>query len=79
VARAAAVYRFNGEPSACQAARDAADAAANGLSVTVTCGPQGNPGDPFTVTVSYPWRIDLPLLPFSRSGQLQSKATEKLE
>jgi hypothetical protein len=79
MARAAAVYRFNGEPNACPAARDAADQAANGLAVTVSCGPQGDPGDPFTVTVTYPWRIELPLLPISKSGQLTSKATEKLE
>jgi Flp pilus assembly protein TadG len=79
VARAAAVYRFTGEPNACQAAQDAAADAAGGLSVTVSCGTQGNPGDPFTVTVTYPWSIGIPLIPLSASGTLTSKATDRLE
>jgi Flp pilus assembly protein TadG len=79
VARAAAVYRFTGEPNACQAARDAAANAAGGLSVTVSCGAQGNPGDPFTVTVTYPWSIGIPLIPLSANGTLTSKATDRLE
>ena len=79
VARAAAVYRFTGEPDACQAARDAAADAAGGLSVTVSCGAQGNPGDPFTVTVTYPWSIGIPLIPLSANGTLTSKATDRLE
>jgi Flp pilus assembly protein TadG len=78
-ARAAAVYRFNGESSACQAAKDAAPAAAGGLGVTVSCTGPGTPGSPFTVTVKTPWSVSLPLLPFSANGQLTSTATEKLE
>jgi Flp pilus assembly protein TadG len=78
-ARAAAVYRFNGEPSACQAAKDAAPGAAGSLPVTVTCTGTNTPGSPFTVTVKTPWSISLPLLPLSTGGQLSSSATEKLE
>jgi Flp pilus assembly protein TadG len=78
-ARAAAVYRFNGEPSACQAARDAAPGAAGSLPVTVSCSGPNTPGSPFTVTVTTPWSVSLPLLPFSTGGQLTSTATEKIE
>jgi Flp pilus assembly protein TadG len=78
-ARAAAVWRFNGATSACQAANNSAPATIGGQPVTVSCGAQNGAGSPFTVTVSTPWSISLPLLPLSTGGQLSSSATEKLE
>jgi Flp pilus assembly protein TadG len=78
-ARAAAVYRFNGEPNACQAAKDAAPGAAGSLPVSVSCAGTNTPGSTFKVTVTTPWSISLPLLPLSTGGQLSSSATEKLE
>ena len=72
-ARAAAVARFSGE-SPCAAAQ-----AAVSSDLTVACGRSGSPGSAFTVTVSHPWSIDLPLLPLSDSGTLRSSSTERLE
>jgi Flp pilus assembly protein TadG len=78
-ARAAAVARFSGV-SACQAAATAADNAAGSLAIgRPTCSGGANPGDPFSVTVSLPWKISLPLLPFSWSGDLKSTSTDRLE
>ena len=78
-ARAAAVARFSGI-SPCQAAATAADSAAGGLAIgRPTCSSGLNPGDAFRVTVSLPWKISLPLLPFSWSGNLKSTSTDRLE
>jgi Flp pilus assembly protein TadG len=80
-AREAVVARFHGE-GACDAATAEAKNASDGLKISnlvVDCSAEGEPGDPFSVTVKYPWRISLPLLPISSSGDLVSKATERLE
>lgn len=74
-ARAAAVARFNNE-SPCAAAQAAVP---SDLAPSVSCSGAGAPGTPFSVTVSKPWSIDLPLLPLSDSGTLKSTATERLE
>jgi Flp pilus assembly protein TadG len=77
--RAAAVARFSGV-SACQAATTAANNAAGRLAIQrPTCSGGANSGDAFSVTVSLPWKISLPLLPFSWSGDLKSTSTERLE
>jgi Flp pilus assembly protein TadG len=78
-ARAGATARFNGL-SPCQAATNAANGAAGGLAIgRPSCAGGANPGDPFDVTVSLPWKISLPLLPFNWSGNLQSTATDETE
>jgi Flp pilus assembly protein TadG len=78
-ARAAAVYRFSGQ--SCDAvANDAGTSAAGGLPVTVgPCVGAGTPGSTVTVTVTTPWSISLPLLPWSASGDITSTATERVE
>jgi Flp pilus assembly protein TadG len=78
-ARAAAVWRFNGAASACQAANNSAPATLGGQPVTVSCSGSNTPGSAFTVTVSTAWNVGLPLISFSTGGQLTSSATEKLE
>jgi Flp pilus assembly protein TadG len=80
-AREAVVARFHSE-SACDAATTAAIDASGGLDAAklgVACSAEGAPGEPFSVTVRYPWRVSLPLLPISSSGDLVGKATERLE
>jgi hypothetical protein len=37
------------------------------------------PGDPFKVTVTYPWSASFPFLPWSANGNLSSQATERAE
>ncbi|HET8527967.1 MAG TPA: TadE/TadG family type IV pilus assembly protein [Gaiellaceae bacterium] len=78
-ARAAAVARFNGV-TPCRAATTAADTAAGTLPIDApSCAGGTRPGSAFSVTVTLPWKIDLPLLPWSFDGNLQSTATEQLE
>ena len=81
-ARAAVVARFGAQTN-CAAANNAIDA---GLRpVDCRCNPSGSTGQctatdsSVTVTVGEPWSVSLPLLPFSRNGQLQSSVTEDLE
>ena len=85
-ARAAAVARFNPDPvlsDPCAAATQAANTAMGGLTVVVSCSPPGGqPGDPFSVTVTY----TLQSLPFQffdfiplADIDVTSTVTERLE
>jgi hypothetical protein len=53
-------------------------ALADGMTISVTCSPPGDPGDPFSVTVSYVLDVQLPLLPLT-DLDIESTATERLE
>lgn len=77
-ARAAAVARFDGVADPCDAAKAAVS---TDLRQNVSCAyPSGTaPGNPVQVTVKHDWKIELPLLPLSDNGVLQSSATERLE
>jgi Flp pilus assembly protein TadG len=81
-ARAAVVARFGGQTN-CAAANAALDTALR--PVGCHCNPSGSTGqclatdDSVTVTVDTPWSVSLPLVPFSRGGQLTSTVTENLE
>jgi Flp pilus assembly protein TadG len=78
-ARAAAVARFNGV-TACSAAATAADTAAGTLPINApSCSGGTSPGNAFSVTVTLPFKIDLPLLPYSFRGNMQSTATEQIQ
>jgi Flp pilus assembly protein TadG len=81
-ARAAVVARFGAQTN-CAAATAAIDAAFR--PVNCRCNPSGSTAQcaatdsSVTVTVGEPWRVSLPPLPFSQSGQLRSTVTEDLE
>jgi Flp pilus assembly protein TadG len=84
-ARAAAVDRFDNPSANSCAAAQAAVLEAAGSSVVATCDPNGawgtaglRPGDPLTVTVTYPWVPDV-LLFGSVDLTSSSQATERLE
>jgi Flp pilus assembly protein TadG len=74
-ARAAVVARFTTQPNPCNAAQAAVAAQGGGMTLA-SCNPSGGF---VTVTVEHPWSVSLPLLPFSRGGQLTSVVTERLE
>jgi Flp pilus assembly protein TadG len=84
--RAAAAARFSDGPS-CTGVRAAVDNAmtAQGFSSsdwTLTALDPGSPCAPGTevrVTLSRPWNVSIPFLPFSPSGTITSNVTEKVE
>jgi Flp pilus assembly protein TadG len=80
-ARAGVVARFDSPPQEpCAAATSAATDLADGMTISVNCAtPEGDdPGDPFSVTVSYVLDVQLPLLPLT-DLDIESTATERLE
>jgi Flp pilus assembly protein TadG len=78
-ARAAAVHRTTGP---CAAARTAIQNTVSAtqwgvISSRITCGPVGGVGDPFTVSITYPYSIGVASV--SKTGDLKASATERLE
>ena len=83
-ARAAAVARFNIPPNStdpcvtAQARALESVGGPGGLPITTTCGPPGQPGDSYTVTVTNVYHVHIPFLP-SGSWTIESTATSRLE
>jgi Flp pilus assembly protein TadG len=81
-ARAAAVARFNADPTLrdpCEAARSAATAAVDGLVIDVSCSPPvAQAGQPFSVKVTYGLNVTFPLLP-SANFDIASSVKERIE
>jgi Flp pilus assembly protein TadG len=81
-ARAAAVARFNIPPNstdACAAAQAAAYLSWGDTGIDPHCDtPAGQPGDPFTITVTDNYDVNLPFLP-SATFVIRSTATSRLE
>jgi Flp pilus assembly protein TadG len=78
-ARAAAVHRTTG---ACAAAKTAIQNTVSAkqwgvISSRVTCSPVGSVGDPFTVSITYPYSVGVASI--SKTGNLNASATERLE
>lgn len=82
-ARKAIVARFNGGTTtqASQAVYDSASSLdSSKLAVSVTDDQWNTPGSQVTVTASYPYRIDVPLLGLAiMAGSLTATAKERLE
>ena len=73
-ARAAVVARFGGQQP-CAAAQASVNSAGGGLTLqSCTLSAQD-----VTVTVTHQWNVSLPLVSFSRNGDLTSSVTEALE
>jgi Flp pilus assembly protein TadG len=82
--RAAAAARFSDGPN-CTGVRAAVDAAMRSQGFQASdarvssSDPNCDPGTQVTVTVTRPWSVSVPFLPFSPSGTLTSDVTEKIE
>jgi Flp pilus assembly protein TadG len=82
--RAAAAARFSDGPT-CSGVRAAVNTAmtSEGFSPSdasiSSSDPNCAPGSRVTVTVSRPWNVSVPFLPFSPSGTITSDVTEKIE